>query len=168
VSETPVSARTPKANALLICQRIIREADSGMVTLTGIFETVSVARLPILAQLFLYAKMTDAQGEYVFRVEVVRRNDMKAIAEAALPKVTIPDPTASSELILELGNLKFGEPGAYDLRLFANDRFVDSKSLVVRVVESRRPPREVRVVGSAVIARISDAMLDEPRPAAPV
>lgn len=162
------SARTPKVNAILLCQRIIREADTGVVNLVGIFETMTVPKLPVGAHLFVYVKLTDAQGDYLFKVEVVRRNDMKTIAEAPVPKVSITDPTTNSEIIMELGGLRFSDPGAYDVRLWANDRFLDSKSLRIRVVETPRPARDVRVVGSAIIARFMDSMLDEPKPAPPV
>ncbi len=170
LSSHPVtpSARTPKLNALLICQRIIRETESGLVSPVAIFETLSATRLPVIAQLFLYAKMTDAQGEYEFKVEVVRRNDMAIIAEAPLPSVTIADPTSSSEIILELAGLRFNEAGAYDFRLWANERFLDSKSLGVRIADSQRPAHEVRVVGSAIIGRFTDCMLEQPKPAAPI
>ncbi len=161
------SARTPKLNAILICQRIIRETETGLVSPVAIFETLSASRLPVSAQVFVYAKMTDAQGEYEFKVEIVRRHDMSIIAEALFPNVTIADPTASSEIILELSGLRFNEAGAYDFRLWANDRFLDSKSLGVRITENHRPPHEVRVLGSAIIGRFTDCMLAQPKPAAP-
>jgi hypothetical protein len=131
------SARKPQAYAMLLCQRVIKEEETGLISLISIFEAVTADRLPLtIPSLFVFAKLTDAQGEYVFKLEVVRRNDEKLIAEAPLIPVTVEDPMAIGELILELGGLTFTEAGHYDFRLWANEQFITSKSMLVAVVES--------------------------------
>lgn len=131
------SARKPQAHAMLLCQRVIKEEGSGLISLISIFETVAADQLPLtIPSLFVFAKLTDAQGEYVFKLEIVRRNDEKVIAEAPLTPVTVEDPLAIAEVILEWSGLTFAEAGHYDFRLWANGQFITSKSILVAVVES--------------------------------
>ena len=63
----------PAYSAMLICDMAIREEGTGKVSLIGIFENVSAtvfpARHPLLC---VYCKLTDAQGDYAFRLELVR------------------------------------------------------------------------------------------------
>ena len=64
-----------------------------MISLIGILESTAVSQLPFaVPSLFFYAKLTEAQGEYTFKLDIVRRNDMVTVAEAPTPKVTIEDP----------------------------------------------------------------------------
>lgn len=132
------SARKPQAYAMLLCQRVIREDGTGLISLISIFETITARQLPLtIPSIFVFAKLTDAQGEYVFKLEVVRRNDDKMIAEAPMPPITVEDPIASGELIFELGGLTFTESGYYDFRLWANGVFITSQSMLIVVVESK-------------------------------
>jgi len=126
-------ARAPKINAILICERVIREEGTGLISLIGILETLRGEQVPLtVPSLFVYAKMTEAQGEYLFKLEVVRRRDMNTIAEAPIPTpVTLDDPLANGEIVMQLGGLTFTEPGYYDFRLSANERFLDSKGLQI-------------------------------------
>ncbi len=51
-------------NAMLICERVIREAETGQVSLIGLFESAASRDFPIvIPMMYVYAKMTDAQGE---------------------------------------------------------------------------------------------------------
>jgi Family of unknown function (DUF6941) len=127
----PPEARQPKVNAMLLCERVIHENGTGLVSLISIFENMTAEKLPVIIPMYVYAKMTEAQGEYQFKLEVVRRNDMKVIAEAELPPGTIDDPMANADITIQLGGLTFAEVGYYDFRLSANGRFVDSKSMQI-------------------------------------
>ena len=130
-------ARLPKINAMLICERVIREEGTGLVSLINVFENINTQQLPVtFPSLYVYAKMTEAQGEYAFRLDIVRRDTMSTIAEAQLPSVVVEDPMANADLIMQLGGLTFAEAGHYDFRLSANGRFVDSKSLQILLKSS--------------------------------
>jgi hypothetical protein len=82
--------------------------------------------------MYVYAKMTDAQGEYVFRLELTRRDDMTVLGEAAMPPVATDDPMAHNEVTFRLDNVAFERPGYYDFRLWANDMFLDSKAFLAQ------------------------------------
>jgi uncharacterized protein DUF6941 len=128
-------ARTPKLSAMLICERVIREEGTGLNSLIRIFETITGDQIPVrVPSIFVYAKMTEAQGEYLFKLEVVRRRDLQTIAEAPIPgPISVDNPMATAELIIELGGLEFAEAGHYDFRLSADGKFIDSKGLEIAV-----------------------------------
>ncbi len=81
--------------------------------------------------MYVYAKMTDAQGEYVFKLELVRRDDATVLGEAVLPPAVAPDPMLHNEVVFQLNGATFERPGHYDFRLWANDMFLDSKAFLV-------------------------------------
>ena len=108
-----------------------------MISPIGILESTAVSQLPFaVPSLFSYAKLTEAQGEYAFKLDIVRRNDMVTVAEAPTPKVTVEDPMENVEIVMDLGGLVFNTAGYYDLRIWANDRFLDSNSLRVDLIKS--------------------------------
>jgi hypothetical protein len=121
----------PACNAFLICDYAIREEGTGKVSLIGIFENINVARFPSMHGLLcVYAKLTDAEGEYEIRLELVRLEDLAVIGRGALT-MTIANRMAAAELVFQLGGLVFERPGRYEFRLYANDKSVAIKSFNV-------------------------------------
>lgn len=164
--------RTPKANAMLICERVIREEASGQISVLGTYEIINASQFPTaLPSTYICAKLTEAQGDYVFKLDMVRRDDMKTVGEVTLPSVNVKDPLDHSELVFHLLGVPLPEPGHYDFRLWANGRFIDSKSLQVKLAQLNAQGGgdpsglSIRVVGSTVIARIPNFALKTPRPA---
>ena len=100
--------------------------------LIGIFENVSAPELPItIPSMYVYAKMTDAQGSYVFKLELVRRDDATVLGEAVMPPAVAPDPMLPNEVVFQLTGVTFEKSGYYDFRLWANAMFLDSKGFLV-------------------------------------
>jgi len=121
----------PSLNAMLLCDLTIREHGSGKISLIGVFENISAARFPVVHRaLSVYAKLTDAEGDYTIRLELVRLDDSQVVAQGAL-KATFPDRMTPGELIFNLENLGLERPGRYEFRLYAGDRFVAAKSFTV-------------------------------------
>ena len=132
-----LSTRHPKLNVLLICERVIRDAETGATSLIGIVDTVVAPRLPLtLPSLLAFAKLTDAEGAYDFTLEIVRRDDDETVAVAPPANLAAEDPLAPTKLVIAVANVTFTRAGHYDFRLWANGRFVDSTAVLVREVES--------------------------------
>jgi uncharacterized protein DUF6941 len=121
----------PTLNAILICDLTIREERTGKVSLVGVFENIAAAAFPIVHhRLSLYAQLTDAAGEYDVRVDLVRLDDTRTVAEGRM-KAAFADRMTPGELIFTFENLPFERPGRYEFRLHANERWVASKSFMV-------------------------------------
>jgi len=116
---------------MLLCDLTIREHGSGKISLIGVFENISAARLPVVHRaLSVYAKLTDAEGDYTIRLELVRLEDSHVVAQGTL-KATFADRMSPGELIFNLENLGLEKPGRYEFRLYADERFVAGKSFTV-------------------------------------
>ena len=121
----------PACNAFLICDYAIREEGTGKVSLIGIFENINAIRFPSMHGLLcVYAKLTDAEGDYEIRLELVRLEDLAVIGQGVLT-MTIGDRMAAAELVFQLGGLVFERTGKYEFRLYANDKSVAIKSFSV-------------------------------------
>ncbi|MBI2115772.1 MAG: hypothetical protein HYT85_11895 [candidate division NC10 bacterium] len=123
------TAPHPALNAMLICDLAIREEGSGKVSLIGIFENISASQFPIQQGLCVYAKLVDAEGEYQFRLELVRLEDLQILGQGEF-RVAFADRMTPAEIIFNLG-VGFDRPGRYEFRLHANNKWVASKSLSV-------------------------------------
>lgn len=119
---------------MLICDNTIREEGSGKVSLIGIFENILVApaaQFPVRHGLLcVYAKVTDAEGEYGIRLELVRLDDELTMGGGEA-QVTLADRMTPAEFVFQLPDLVFERPGRYEFRLFANRRCVGNKSFSV-------------------------------------
>lgn len=128
---------TPALNAMLVCDQVIRDAISGKFSLIGIFERVWAQSFPTrLPRVSIYAKITDAQGEYQFRLALVRLDSNEEIGSNTTPPVSIPDRLAPYDLVFELHDLVLPAEGRYEFRLYADDQFVGQKSFEVMRVPS--------------------------------
>ena len=81
------SARIPKVYAMLLCHRIIRDAETGTTSLIDLVENITVTEVPAtVGTLYVYAKVTDAQGEYVFKLlpNLGKRRILNTIERAIL------------------------------------------------------------------------------------
>src|SRR5262245_55599957 len=121
----------PVINAVLICDFAIREEGSGKISLIGIFEELRSRSFPFRhPQLCLYAKLTDAEGTYKIRLELVRLGDLNIVGLGEL-EVTLMDRNKVGEIVFQLVGLVFERPGRYDFRLYANGRHFGNKTFNV-------------------------------------
>jgi hypothetical protein len=115
-------------NTLLICDRVIHDAETGQASLIGVLESVTSPDFPsVIPSMYVYAKMTDAQGEYVFKLELVRRDEMSVLGEAVMLPVSADDPMIYIEAVFQLHGVMLERTGYYGARLSANNTmFLDS------------------------------------------
>ena len=119
---------------MLTCERVIHDSETGRTSLIDVFNDLSVASLPtVVPALYVYTKTTEALGEYLFRLELVRRDDLLTIAEVTTAPIDADDPVAYQELIFQLANVVFDRPGYYDLQLWANQEPLGSTALLVEL-----------------------------------
>lgn len=126
---------------MLVCDQAIREVGTNKVTLVGIFERISSPVVPFdwVRGVTVHTRLTDAQGVYNMRIELVRLEDEQAVGRGDF-QVTLEDRTRTHEITMEFGTLRFERPGRYEFRLFANDRYLGGAILDVvhlRVQEGR-------------------------------
>jgi len=134
-----MTAAVPKANAMLICDYVITEQGTNKKSLIGIFEHIGTAQFPVVHHsLSVYVKLTEARGEYQFRLELADLKNDRVLSKGDLPgKIHINHPLETRELVFNFMGLKFEEPGQYEFRIYANDRIFGQKVFVVSQVPNR-------------------------------
>ena len=130
----------PVVNAMLICDRVITEAGTNKKSLIGIFENISAYKFPCLHHfLAVYIKLTDANGKYRFRLELVDLENYSVIGRAEIPKeIEIKDPLRIHDLVFNLAALKFAHPGKFEFRIYGNDEVFGQKTFLINKVEKRQ------------------------------
>jgi hypothetical protein len=129
----------PVLQAMLICDQAIRENGTHKVTLVGIFDQITSDAFPLVwnRPLAVYARITDAQGTYPIRLELVQLEDEQSIGRLE-GQAVVNDRMAANELIFGIEGIQFDRPGTYEFRLFAGGRFVIGGALL-RVVQLNQP-----------------------------
>jgi len=137
-----VKASKPVVNAMLICDKIITEVGTNKKSLIGIFENISAYKFPCVHHfLSVYIKLTDARGDYRFKLELADLEDGSIVGKAEIPKtVNVSSPLAIHDLVFNLAAMKFNHQGKYEFRIFANDEVFGQKTFMVNQIEdtSRR------------------------------
>ena len=132
----------PVLMAMVCADYAIREAETNKITLVGIFDRLLSTAFPLRwnRPSLVYVKLTDAQGSYGVRLELVRSDDGQAIGRLDA-QVTMADRMASYDIVFHLNELVFERPGFYEFRLFANDRWV-SGGVRLHVVQIENASQE--------------------------
>ncbi len=128
----------PVMQAMLIADHAIREIGTNKVTLVGIFDRIFGETFPLQwgHPLAIYARVTDAEGDYPIRLELVRLDDEQTIARLD-GRALIQSRLQSTELVFIVGPVDFERPGTYEVNLFADLRWVGSARLFV--VQQNQP-----------------------------
>ena len=128
---------TPALNAMLICDSVITDRNTGKNSLIGIFDIIHANSFPARhPSLSVYARVTDAQGHYTFKLELIDLNANQTIGEGATPVVEIPDRLLPHDLVFNLQGLVFQTEGRYEFRLYADGQFVGHHSFQVRSLQA--------------------------------
>ena len=110
----------PSVIAILLCDSIIVEAVTDKKTLIGIFAIPAPAKIPLA----FYARMTDAEGEYKFRVDAVSLKNNSLVARLETSPIQIQSRLGVMELALNLPPVTFPVSGRYEFQLHGNDVFL--------------------------------------------
>ncbi len=134
----------PKANAMLICDYVITERGTNKKSLIGIFENIGAAVFPCTHfAMSVYIKLTDAQGGYHFRLELVDLQSDTTIGKSEMPEeVQVPSPLLAHELVFNLRGVRFMHPGEYEFRIFSNGKIFGQKKFVVEQMAQNPPVDE--------------------------
>ena len=124
---------------MLVCDQVIKDQTTKKASVIGIFDRMFASAFPAThARLSVYVSVRDAIGEYRLRLEMVRTRDEMTVGRGDA-QVIVTDRFEPAEWVFELVSLTFEEPGQYEFRLWANDRYVGSKSFSVLQLQGRLP-----------------------------
>ena len=124
--EQTLSKVVPYLLAILVCDSGTIDRNSGKKTLVGIFDRVIAKEFPTSRWLSVYFKLSDAQGNYRFKVQYAQVKTDKILAEAEtkdLQTIKSRLDTFSSLISFPVA-LPIPEAGQYEFRLYANNMFL--------------------------------------------
>jgi len=131
MSEPPV----PTVVAVVLCDRIITEAQTNKKTLVGTFDTLWAQQPPFLAPVWLYIRLTDAEGKYRFKVKLVYLDADTPIMEAETAEVTAADRLAYGELVIPIPAIPLQKEGTYEFQIFANDVYIGRTTMLAKLLK---------------------------------
>lgn len=115
----------PVLMAMLVCDTAAVDPSTGKKSLVGIFDRVWVAEFPTQRAVTIYAKLTDAQGYYRFKVRYVQTGTGQTLAEVQ-GDAQVADRLVSPDFVLQTPPLPIPEAGRYEFQLWMNEIFVGS------------------------------------------
>jgi hypothetical protein len=123
----------PSVLAILICDKIIEEAQTGKKTLVGLFGRLNAAQLPVALPFAIYVKLTDGEGDYAFRINIslLDETSEQLVAQVSTPPQNIPSRLTVAELALNLPPIPFSKFGRHEVQLYANEVYIAHTTLDV-------------------------------------
>jgi hypothetical protein len=120
-----MSGATPYSLAMLLCDQVIVDERSKKKTLVGLFDIIYAKSFPAKhPSLSVYARLTDAEGQYKFRMDYVQVKTDNLLGRADIPPIDITDRLKTHELVMQFPPIDIPVQGEYEFRLWANDRYV--------------------------------------------
>lgn len=130
------ASTVPTLMAGLLCDQIITEAGTNKKTLVGIFDTLHSPALPFKRQLWIYLRLTDAEGRYRFRIELVHLETEKPIFGVETNEVEAKNRLGFHEIVVELPPVPLPDQGTYEFQIYANDVYIGRILLKAELVKS--------------------------------
>lgn len=114
-----MSAILPHIQAVILCDHIYRDEDSGKCVIAGTFNRVFLQEFPGDYQpASIYLKLSDFSGRHTVAFRFKRLNDEQQIIEESRPYDLVhEDRREHHECIFDLPPLRFSEPGRYTLEI---------------------------------------------------
>ena len=121
----------PIAVALMLCKYVhFEEGDSRNVSLIGCFSRLGVASFPAIPSFYVYAALTNAQGETIIRIEVERLDTGEDIYAHEI-RLRFPDKLATGHLSSLIKACSFPVDGWYQVTLYADGQWLARRRLKV-------------------------------------
>jgi hypothetical protein len=132
-----MALRKPIVRHFIACERVEVSPEGRQVSLVNVvyaLRPLPDASYPILhPQLWLFAQMTDGQGQFPFSIDMVFMDDEETLF--SLPSVTLDlgqDPLAVRGWAKQLTKILFEKPGIYEFRLLCDDEIHAREQVLLR------------------------------------
>lgn len=129
---------TPLCLAMILCDQIITDRDTGKHTLVGIFNQVGVLSLPsIHSAMSVFISLTEGRGRYNGEVRLVHAETDQVLFQAKGP-LKFENPLQVVEIGMVLPPIQFEQPGVYLLEFYADGTPLGSRKFNVRPGEESK------------------------------
>ena len=126
----------PEIQALLLCDREVYDPRTGTRSLFGIFTRVDVESFPAGFELDFYARLTNANGLYTFRLEFVHAVGDVALGGGDFGPFNMNDAAGVHEFTARAA-VALPEPGHYEFRLYGNGIYIGRTAFSAFLAETK-------------------------------
>ena len=125
----------PIVLAMVLCDSTIKEANTGKQTLVGTFNCLYSNIFPCLHHtLSIYVAITEVHNRVPCKLRILTSNNQIMFD---LPgQVEIGGPTNVAELVFQLNQVRFDQPGVYLIEFWANDELIALRKInVLQIIQ---------------------------------
>ena len=136
----------PEIISFLIADLVLQEKVTNKWSIIGIFDRINTANFPYVhPSLFLYIRLSDAQGDYKIQVEFCDSDDHTLAVFEGIT-VSVHSRLHYPEFGLKTVNLPIPRPGRYFFKLYFNGEFAKSLPLEVEELQGQNATQRDDVV----------------------
>lgn len=122
-----MATEKPIGIALIICDRVITDAQTNEKTLVGIFNNVWAPSFPAMhARLSIFVGVTSGRGTVKGAIQCVNESTGQRVFESSGP-ISFKDPCHIVEITFLLRNVLFVQPGMHNVSFFCDGELVFSR-----------------------------------------
>jgi len=123
--------------ALVLCDTIIREAQTNKLSLIGTFNGIFASNFPCThPSLSVYIAITEGRGRVPCKLRMTSLENNQMVFE--LPgQIEFGGPTSVGELVFQLQQIQFTTPGVYAIEFWADGELLGSRKVSAQKVEAR-------------------------------
>ena len=123
---------TPMGLALVVCDTIIEDKQTGKKTLIGLFDRLYARSFPCVhPSMAVFVCLTSGRGKYPCEV-VCRHDDGQRTAFSARGTIVMREPSQVVDLVFRLNGVRFPEAGKYSLQFLADEIPIMMRPLVIQ------------------------------------
>lgn len=119
----------PNARAVLICEKVVKDVFTGMVTIVNVLTRFGITRFPAeTPSFFVFAQLAHGMGKYGMMVEV--QDDQKGVVIGRSPEMPLEFAykTEVQDIIIQIPPVPLKHAGNYTVAVFVNGNEVGHQS----------------------------------------
>ncbi len=120
-----LTGKEPEGLAIVPCDDIYTDS-SGKLAIIGIFNRLVVPKIPVMKlKICVYVSITEIYPGATCGIDIVHGETDEPVFKAEGPvDMDGVNPSTIFDMVFELKNVPFGEPGTYYVRLFGNKKLL--------------------------------------------
>jgi hypothetical protein len=128
----------PKYLAMLICDYVLRDAETQNKSLIGLFNRINAKKFPVRHdRLHVFVSLTNGHGSYESSLRI-RRADGTVILKLD-GKIEMGDPLAVAEMNFQIRGLQVPEPGRYVVEFLCDGEVLVDRLFDATLIEGPAP-----------------------------
>jgi hypothetical protein len=122
---------TPEILAMIICDTVIEDVESGKKSLIGLFDHVHTSHLPsVVNELNVFLSLTDGHGQHSAELRCVNTATEEELFRTE-GEVEFPDPLSVVDLHFRFQGCEFPEEGEYRFQFFCEGELLRERKFHV-------------------------------------